>query len=138
MPRLAAIFFAIVMVCIMWGSSKLSADSNKDTDLVSPEVHSQLNLSDQQLAKIQELRKSQKRQVQAKEQALKTAQNEFRKALRKHAKDEELKKHFQALQEARAAVSEARFQQMLKLRGVLTDEQQKKFRGLKATRNEPN
>jgi Spy/CpxP family protein refolding chaperone len=119
-----------ILALPVFGQDEPEQDDKKN----SPQIYSQLNLSDDQMREIKKLRFQKRQVVKTREDALKSARRAFRQALRNNADDQALKERFQVLQKARAELSEARFQQMLKLRGVLTEEQQAKFQEIKKAR----
>lgn len=95
----------------------------------------ELGLSDEQLAKVKELRKGKKEELKEQRQKMKAAKEEFRNAMKNpKAAEDDLKAKFEAFQSARDSFQRARFAMMLQMRSILNPEQLEKFAKLKEER----
>ena len=91
-----------------------------------------LKLSKEQKKQIIEIKKASKATLSDAKTAIKAAKTAYQTSFDNVASDAELTEKFQALQTARQTLADGRFQQMLKIRSVLNDEQKKKFHQIKA------
>src|SRR5690606_17542289 len=99
--------------------------------LMAERFSKELNLSDEQLDKIKEIRKANRAQLKEHRNKFKTAKNAFREAMKDpKSGNEELKKKFEDYQSARSAFHKARFDMMLSMRSVLGPDQLEKFQTL--------
>jgi protein CpxP len=92
----------------------------------------ELNLSDEQFAKIREIRKEHKDGLKESRKTFKESRKAFREALKgEAAKRDELTAKFDKFQKDRDAFQRKRFAMMLEMRDVLSPEQRAKFHDLK-------
>lgn len=90
-----------------------------------------LDLSDEQKLQIKEIRDASRGDGQNLKEMAKKAKEDFKAAMASGASDEVLKQKFSVMQDAVQAMKESRFDQMLKIRALLNDEQRKKFQELR-------
>lgn len=88
-----------------------------------------LNLTEDQQTKIKEIQNKQKDSVVAKKKAMVDAKKALKDAMQGDASDDELRKLYDTSQKAKTDFRKALFEQVLVIRGVLTPEQRKKFKG---------
>ncbi len=94
-------------------------------------IMEQLDLTDEQKTQITELREKCMASQKETQDALKEAHKSFRQAMDNiSSTDEDLKKMHASVEELKAKLSTARFEQALQIRAVLTDEQKTKFNEL--------
>jgi Spy/CpxP family protein refolding chaperone len=92
----------------------------------------QLNLSDEQSAKVQEIRSAHKPGVREARQKFKASKEDFKSAMKRpESTQEELKAKFDAFQASRDEFQRKRFAMMLEMRAVLNPEQREKFAEMK-------
>jgi Spy/CpxP family protein refolding chaperone len=60
---------------------------------------------------------------------MKSAHQIFKSAIESNASDDDLRSKFQTLHDLKSKMAELRFNQMLEIRSILTDEQKTKFKG---------
>jgi periplasmic protein CpxP/Spy len=95
-------------------------------------LKNELGLSDEQLEKVKEIRKSGRDEMKADRSEFKKLKNDFHAAMKNsNASKEELTTKFEAFQKARDEFQRNRFQMMLKMREILSPEQLEKFRAMK-------
>lgn len=92
----------------------------------------ELNLNDEQLAKVQEIRKKHKGEMRAGKKELKESREAF-KAAKNDPKtsNEDLTAKFEAFQKLRSEHQRRKFNMMLEMRSVLKPEQLEKFKELR-------
>jgi periplasmic protein CpxP/Spy len=88
-----------------------------------------LNLTDEQKAKIKELRKGGKEAHKETRESLREGRKALEEAMKGDAKKEDILAKYDALQTLRNKMGRARFEMMLAVREILTPEQRQKFRG---------
>lgn len=92
----------------------------------------ELGLSDEQLAKVKEIRKSSKDGMKENKAQFKQLKKDFKEAMKNpNSTNEELNAKFEYFQKARDDFQRKRFATMLKMREVMTPEQLAKFHELK-------
>lgn len=89
----------------------------------------ELNLSDEQKVKMKELRSKHHATMQSHKSSMKSAREDFKSAIDRNASDDELSQKFKTLHDLKSKMAELRFEQMLEIRGILTDEQKVNFKG---------
>jgi protein CpxP len=95
----------------------------------------ELNLSEEQRAKLKELRENNKGDLKPKREALKKARDEFRSLMgSENATDAQIRSAFQKLQALRSEVATGSIDRMLAVRQVLTPEQRKKAHEMREKR----
>jgi len=94
----------------------------------------QLNLTPEQKEKFKAIRKSGRETGKSLVEKKKALRQKFQTALKSGASDGELRSIHQEIMAARTAAGNHRFEQLLKKRGILTDEQKKKFGELRGGR----
>lgn len=87
----------------------------------------ELNLSVDQMNKIQQIRSRYRDELQRDRTAARQAQQELRTLMAGNARDEEIREKFRQVQSLRAKAAEAQFNSMLEMRDVLSVEQRQKF-----------
>lgn len=92
----------------------------------------ELNLTNEQLKKVREIRKDGKDEMRADWKNFKALKKDFRDAM-KNSKisNQELKSRFESFQKARDTFQRKRFEMILKMREILTPDQLEKFLELK-------
>lgn len=91
----------------------------------------ELNLTDEQLERVKEIRKADRDELRKNRKEFKTLKKEFREAMNNsQSSTEELTAKFEAFQKARDEFQRMRFKKMMKMREILSPEQLKKFREL--------
>lgn len=119
--------YLMVLALIMSFSSFAGKDS-KDEKQKGDFLKKELNLSDEQLAKVMELKKGHKKEMKEKKTELQELKTSFQDAMKdSKTSNEELTAKFEAHQKARDEFQRKRFSLMLKMREILTPEQIAKF-----------
>ena len=91
----------------------------------------ELNLTDEQLEKVKEIRKADRDELRDNRKEFRTLKKEFREAMdNPKASTKDLTAKFEAFQKARDEFQRKRFQKMLKMREILSPDQLKKFKEL--------
>ena len=92
----------------------------------------ELNLTDEQMAKVKEIKKAHKPDMREQKKELQALKKSFKDAMKDpNASNEDLIAKFEAFQKARDASQRNRFAMMLKMREILTPEQMEKLHELK-------
>jgi Spy/CpxP family protein refolding chaperone len=86
-----------------------------------------LNLSQQQMQQIQQIRTRYKDQLQSDRDTLRQEQQKLRDLMAGNANDTEIKTQHQKVRDLRIKLADAQFNSMLEMRNVLTVEQRQKF-----------
>jgi Spy/CpxP family protein refolding chaperone len=87
--------------------------------------------SAEQKVKVRELREASRTRVKALREELHKRRAELNERLDRNAEDEALRQAFQELQETKAALEKARFERMLAIRSVLSEQQRASFQNLR-------
>lgn len=87
-----------------------------------------LNLTEEQQAQFKELREQSKETFEAKKEAVKSAKEKLTAAATTGATNAQLTTLFKEFQKARSDMSLYRFEQKLKMKALLTDEQKENFK----------
>jgi periplasmic protein CpxP/Spy len=87
----------------------------------------ELNLSQDQMQRIQEIRNRHRDQLKNDRDAVRRSQQELRDLLAGTASDDQIRAKHQQVRDLRNKLSEAQFNSMLEIRNVLTPEQRRKF-----------
>jgi len=87
----------------------------------------ELNLSQEQVQKIQEIRNRYKGRLTEQKQAVRQAQQELKQLMAGNVSAEQLRQKFDQLQSLKQKLSDTRMESMLAIRGVLTSEQRQKL-----------
>jgi Spy/CpxP family protein refolding chaperone len=104
------------------------ASKKKDGENRGEKIRKELNLSDEQLAKMKEIRKKKKLTQKEAREKVKAARQDFHKSVGDpKTSNDELQQKFQALQDAQAAHHRSGFETMLEIRSILNEEQIAKF-----------
>lgn len=91
----------------------------------------ELDLTDDQLAKIKEIRKGKKEGMKSSREEMKKLKTDFKEAMKNpKASKEELLTKFEALQKAQNGFHKERFLHMLEMRSILKPDQLEKFNKL--------
>lgn len=117
-----------MLICLMLSANIVLAADKGDDHKKGEWFKKELNLNDDQLKKVQEIRKENKDELHASRKQF----NELRKAFKEAMKDskasaEDLSAKYEAFSNARDKFQRKRFEMMLKMREVLTPEQMEKF-----------
>lgn len=94
----------------------------------------QLDLSDEQRSKINEIKESNRPEMKAAHEELDTQRDAFHELMKTAATDDALRTAFTKMEEIKGKLALLRFNSMLKIRQVLTAEQRVKFEELKGKR----
>ncbi|NQY99683.1 MAG: Spy/CpxP family protein refolding chaperone [Bdellovibrionales bacterium] len=105
---------------------------------VMRKVLKELNLSDEQKSSLKEMRKANKGQMKELRQQKKAARLELKEAMGSDASESKLRALHTKLQELRKETATKRFENLLKIRKVLTPKQRKKFVELRASKRGRN
>ncbi|MBE9011397.1 Spy/CpxP family protein refolding chaperone [Pseudanabaenaceae cyanobacterium LEGE 13415] len=87
----------------------------------------ELNLSPDQLNRIQQIRSRYRDQMKSDRDAARQAQQELRTLMAGSASDDQIREKFRQVKELRTKVADAQFNSMLEIRNVLTPEQRQRF-----------
>jgi len=91
----------------------------------------ELNLSPEQQEQLKQIREKNKEGIKKQKQAMKAERRKLQEAFQSDASDATIKAQFNKVQDQRRAFGEARFDQVLEIRKILTPEQRKKFRAMR-------
>lgn len=86
-----------------------------------------LNLSQQQIQQIQQIRNKYKDQLQSDRTTMRQEQQKLRDLMAGNANDSEIKTQYQRVKDLRIKLADAQFNSMLEMRNVLNPEQRQKF-----------
>lgn len=89
-----------------------------------------LDLTQEQQDKMKELKKN-KPNVKESRKEMRELRKKFKESMESNATEAELRKLHSQIQEKKSAMAKDRFEQMLKVRSILTPEQRKKFQGMR-------
>lgn len=120
-----SLFLAFMMITSVAfaGASKKKGDENR-----GEKMRKELDLSDEQLAKMKEIRKKKKENQKVAREKVKAAREAFHTtAGNPKASNEELQQKFQELQDAQSAHHRSGFETMLEIRSILNETQRAKF-----------
>ncbi|MGG6270315.1 Spy/CpxP family protein refolding chaperone [Leptolyngbya sp. AN03gr2] len=87
----------------------------------------ELNLSADQMSRIQQIRSRYRDQMKSDRDAARQAQQELRTLMAGSANDDQIREKFRQVKELRTKVADAQFNSMLEVRNVLTPEQRQRF-----------
>lgn len=90
----------------------------------------ELQLTEEQKTQIKDLREKHEAEMESYKSEIKSAQDEFKSSIQSNATDEVLREKFQNVQTLKSKIGTLRFEQMLQIRSLLTEEQKAKFKGL--------
>ena len=94
--------------------------------------YSQLNLNQEQRKSIIAIKKEARKAIQDAKAKIFTSRTNYQEAFDAMADDTTLTELFKTMNQARQKLSDIRFEQMLKIRAILDDDQKKRFHELKA------
>lgn len=120
-----SLFMALMLVTSVAfaGAGKKKGDGNRGERL-----RKELNLSDEQLLKMKEIRKKKKENQKEAHAKVKAAREAFEATIgNPKASNDEVKAKFEELQATKAAKHRARFETMLEIRGLLDEKQRATF-----------
>ncbi len=100
------------------------------------ELFEQLNLSQDQMQKMQQIRERYKNQMQQQQQALRQAEEEFAKLMASTASQDQLREKHRQVQGLRDKLGEWRFESLLEMREVLTPDQRRQMAELMQQRRQ--
>ncbi len=107
-------------------------DMEKSSSAKKAFFKEELKLSDEQLAKIREIRSARKAEVIALKQRLKVVKEDFKAAMKNpNLSNNDLSAKFEEFQKVRDEAQSKRFEMMLAMRSVMTPEQIGKFQAWK-------
>jgi Spy/CpxP family protein refolding chaperone len=95
------------------------------------EVLKTVQLDPEQKAKVRQIRESSRNRLQGLREELDKSRRALDEQLDNNADDEAVRQAFQNLQTARAALEKARFERMLAIRAVLSEQQRTAFQSLR-------
>jgi Spy/CpxP family protein refolding chaperone len=126
---------ALFLLLFLWNSEMAWAQRpNAHPEKQINEVLRTLQLNPEQKLKVQQIRESSRKSMQTLRDDLDKRRQELDAQLDNNGPDEALRQAFQNLQKARAALEKARFERMLAIRSVLSDQQKEAFQNLRQTR----
>lgn len=124
--------FSLVLTLLLTSNLSLAAGDKGKHQKRAEFLKKELNLSEKQLDKVQEIRKEKKTELKVSRKNFKEAKTSFKEAMKNpKATPEELKAKFDAFQKARDEFQRKRFTLMLEMRSILGPEQLEKFNQLK-------
>lgn len=131
MTKLFAKQFAYTLILSIISSTAFAKGPGRHRGERGPKMEKMLeslDLNAEQKTKIFELNKSSKDEIKTLKAANREARKSFEDATKDATKnDEELRKLHDLFVESKSKMMKARFEKMLKIRSVLTEEQRKKF-----------
>lgn len=89
----------------------------------------ELNLTDEQKTQMKALHDKHRSTMESQKSSMKSAHEAFKSAIESNASDDDLRQKFKTLHDLKSKMAELRFNQMLEIRSILTDEQKAKFKG---------
>lgn len=87
----------------------------------------ELNLSPDQMSRIQQIRSRYRDQLKSDRDAARQAQQDLRTLMAGTANDDQIREKFRQVKELRTKVADAQFNSMLEVRNILTPEQRQRF-----------
>lgn len=122
----------LVLSMMLMSNVAFSAEEKEKKHERGEILKKELGLSDEQLAKVKEIRKSSKSEIQENKKQFRQLKTDFKEAMKNpNSSQEELTAKFEAFQKSRDEFQRKRFAMMLKMREVMTPEQLAKFHEMK-------
>lgn len=126
--KIITLFLSMMLVSNVAFSAETKEKKHERGEFLKKE----LGLSDEQLAKFKEIRKSSKDGMKENKAQFKQLKSEFKEAMKNpNSSQEELTAKFEAFQKARDDFQRKRFATMLKMREILNPDQLAKFHEMK-------
>lgn len=121
-----------MMLALLISFSSFAGKDMKDEKQKGEFLKKELNLSDEQLSKVMEIKKGAREDMHASKKQLHELKKSFKEAMKdSKASNEDLSSKFDAYQKARDEYQRKRFNVMLKMREVLTPAQMEKFQEIR-------
>lgn len=141
MLRRAAIVVASTVLVVVGSAAVLRAIDFRQSNAVIAQAPSQgdrpgrgemgllrdLNLSADQMNRIQQIRSRYREQLKSDRDAARQAQQELRTLMAGSASDDQIREKFRQVRDLRTKLADAQFSSMLEIRNVLTPEQRQRF-----------
>lgn len=121
-----------MMLTLFISFSSFAGKEMKDEKAKGEFLKKELNLSDEQLAKVLELKKNAHSEIQSTKEQYQKLRKEFKEAMKdSKASNLDLTTKYEAVAKAREDFQAKRFQMLLKMREVLTPAQMEKFQEIR-------
>ncbi len=142
MLRRVAIVASSAVLVLVGSAAVLRAVDSQQAQSPSPTVQSptpnrpgkgemgllrELNLSADQMTKIQQIRTRYRDELKNDREAARQAQQELRTLMAGTANDDQIREKYRQVKDLRAKAADAQFNSMLEIRNVLSPEQRQKF-----------
>jgi Spy/CpxP family protein refolding chaperone len=121
-----------MMLALFISFSSFAGKDSKDEKAKGEFLKKELNLSDEQLTKVMELKKNAHNEMKASKEQYQKLRADFKEAMKdSKATNLDLTTKYEAVAKAREDFQAKRFQMMLKMREVLTPAQMEKFQDIR-------
>ncbi len=121
-----------MMLALFISFSSFAGKDSKDEKAKGEFLKKELNLSDEQLSKVMELKKNAHDEMKASKEQYQKLRADFKEAMKdSKATNLDLTTKYEAVAKAREDFQAKRFQMMLKMREVLTPAQMEKFQDIR-------
>ncbi len=121
-----------MMLALFISFSSFAGKDSKDEKAKGEFLKKELNLSDEQLSKVMELKKNAHDEMKASKEQYQKLRADFKEAMKdSKATNLDLTTKYEAVAKAREDFQSKRFQMMLKMREVLTPAQMEKFQDIR-------
>ncbi len=122
----------LLLLFASWNSEMaLAQQPAQNPEKQIQEVLKTVQLDHEQKVKVRQIRESSRNQLQTLRDEMEKKKQALDTQLDQNAEDEAVRKAFQNLQNTRAALEKARFERMLAIRAVLSDQQRAAFQSLR-------
>ena len=122
----------LVLSMMLMSSGAFSSEQKEKKHERGEFLKKELGLTDEQLAKVKEIRKSSRSEMKDNKAQFKALKKEFKEAMKNpNSSTDELTAKFEAFQKARDDFQRKRFATMLKMREILNPDQLAKFHEMK-------
>ncbi|WP_141733044.1 Spy/CpxP family protein refolding chaperone [Oligoflexus tunisiensis] len=121
----------LLLPCFFHPDMALAQKPAENPERQIQEVLKTVQLNPEQKAKVRQIRESSRNRVKALREELNEQRAELNEQLDANAEDEAVRQAFQKFQNTRMALEKARFERMLAIRAVLSEQQRAAFQSLR-------
>lgn len=125
-------WLTLILTMLLASNLTFAMGAKGDHQKRAEKFQKELNLTDEQIAKVTEIRKDQWKDLKENKKKLKAEKAAFREAMKNpNATNEELTAKFESFQKLRNDHHRKKFGMMLEMRAILNPEQREKFAEMK-------
>lgn len=128
--HLMKFFSTILSITVLFLGLQANADCHKEGKgkHFFKKMKKELNLTPQQMEQMKSFKKEAKSQFKAKKESMKQARKALESALKSNSSEDVIRARYADLKAQQDEFSQARFEKILKIRAILTEEQRAKFK----------